>query len=87
MKKKGFVIIDKNKDHYFCCLYVNGKKTSIRTKISRGSSYHQLSTSLIIAMTKDLRMPTKESFFEFIDCTYSYDNYITDLKKNGMNIN
>ena len=83
MKKKGFEVTNKKKDHYYCTLKVNGKLTSIRTRISAGSNYNQLGIDIITGMSKDLKMD-KNIFLEFVDCTYTYDNYITALTTKNL---
>lgn len=77
--RKGF--IEDNNDHKFYHLYVNDKKTAIRTKISHGEI--EIDSYILKQMAKQVRL-TNELFEDLINCPLSYDNYITILIDNQI---
>ena len=79
LTKKGFRSIEG--DHTFLILYTNGIKTSIRTKVSRGS--REIGDSLINIMASQLKLD-KRGFKELIDCQKSEEDYIQQLKKERL---
>ena len=79
LKRKGFRAINRN--HIFYVLYVNGKKTSIRTKISHGSKEYP--GSLLIQMAKQLHLK-RDEFNNLIDCPLTQEELIEILIKRGV---
>jgi hypothetical protein len=75
--KKGFK--EENRDHWVFRLYVNNKKTSISTKVSFGSNYREIGEDLIQKMKKELCMPNKKYFIDFVECFVTGDKYTADL--------
>ncbi len=75
LKRKGFV--DHEGDHTFFTLHVDGKKTSIRTKISHGCG--EYGTPLLDQMAKELALSNKE-LGQFLDCPLSAEKYVDLLK-------
>ncbi|MBY6273821.1 MAG: type II toxin-antitoxin system HicA family toxin [Caldibacillus debilis] len=73
--KKGFQRVVSHHIYYF--LYVDGKKTSIRTKISHGIKEYD--KSLLSQMAKQLKLPN-EMFVNFIKCPLSYEDYLKYLR-------
>ncbi len=82
LKKKGFQESDRGKDHRFYKLYAEGKYTGIMTKISRGTKYKTLSSGLIGAMARQLKLETSE-FANLIKCPLSYEAYLQILRSRG----
>ena len=78
MSKKGFAQIDSH--HKMFWLYVDGKKTGIRTRISQGEK--TLDDYLIGCMSKQMRL-TKKEFTSFVDCTMSGADYQAKMLKGG----
>jgi predicted RNA binding protein YcfA (HicA-like mRNA interferase family) len=78
LNKKGFELAKTH--HNYFILYVDGKKTSIRTRISHGKK--EYGENLLQAMSKQLKLP-RGLFDELLDCPLSYDDYISILKENG----
>ncbi len=76
LAQKGFDKI--GSDHEMYVLVVDGKRRAVRTKISRGSSYRELSKNMIHKISKDLKMRTPK-FYDFVKCTYTYEAYVKDL--------
>lgn len=74
--QKGFS--QENRDHSFFFLYVNGLKTSIRTKISYGMK--EYGDNLLAIVARQLHLSYKE-LNDLIDCPLSYENYISILKE------
>ena len=74
LTRKGFQKTDKgDHDHY---IYWNlaGKKTTFRTKVSRGTSYKTLSDDLLGQMSRQTGL-AKKSFLDLVDCTLSQAAY------------
>jgi len=80
LTSKGFQKLDK-KDHYRYNLKIDGKISHIGTKMSMGSNYKTVGDNLLIQMYKQLRMSNLSEFKKYIECKYSYDNYIKYLKE------
>jgi predicted RNA binding protein YcfA (HicA-like mRNA interferase family) len=57
LEKKGFVQAEG--DHTFLIFYVNGKKTSIHTKVSHGSN--EINDYLINKMSIQIKLENKKS--------------------------
>ena len=67
LARKGFKLTEG--DHIFLVYHrVDGLKTPIRTKVSRGSAHRDISDSLLGQMAKQVRL-NKSAFLELIDCT------------------
>lgn len=74
---KGFKT--RNGDHdYYIYHTMAGKKTTIKTKISRGSSYKVYSDSLLSAMARQCKL-TNGDLLKFIDCNLSQSDYEKNL--------
>lgn len=80
LQNKGFTLL-KGRDHNYYYLYLDGKKTRINTKVSHGS-HKDISDGLLIQMRKQMKLPKKE-FNQYMDCTFSKEQYINFLKNNG----
>ena len=79
LQKKGFNLKDGG-DHWRFIYYLQeGKKTSINTKISRGSKYKTLSDNLLALMAKQCKL-AKSDFKDLIDCPLSRQGYEDKLK-------
>jgi predicted RNA binding protein YcfA (HicA-like mRNA interferase family) len=63
LQQKGFRLRDN--DHSFFHLYVNGKKTSVYTKISHGEK--EIHDGLLGTMARQVRLSRKQ-FNELIEC-------------------
>jgi hypothetical protein len=71
LSRKGF-LKESASHHLMYWFYLNGKKTSIRTKMSHGES--EIGNPLISRMSHDLRL-TKAEFLSFIECRINGDVY------------
>lgn len=79
LTKKGFEV--SQGDHRFFVFYADGKKTSIRTKVSHGSK--EVNDSLIGIMSYQLKLD-KKMFVDLIQCPLSKEAYVAELKKQGF---
>lgn len=77
--RKGFS--SHNSDHTYYYLYVDGKKTLIRTKISLGEK--EISDNLLSLMARQLRL-SKKDFCDLIDCPLTRDQYVKRLRDAGL---
>ncbi|MGB7531853.1 MAG: type II toxin-antitoxin system HicA family toxin [Halobacteriota archaeon] len=79
LTSKGFVEQGgkKRKKHTFYFLYVDGKKTPIRTKLSHGIDEYD--DTLLSFMSKQLKFDKKEELEDFIDCTKTFEEYLSML--------
>ena len=78
LTSKGF--LTSTNDHTFYILYVNGRKTSIRTKISHGKK--EYGKSLLGQMSKQLRLEPRQ-FERLIECPMSEQDYLKHLVDSG----
>ncbi|MDD2410022.1 MAG: hypothetical protein PHD03_04835 [Bacilli bacterium] len=78
--KKGFEQINKSSDHDEFWLVVDGKKTSITTKISF-SGDNEISDSLLALMKREMNFDSKRNFNRYFDCDMKRDEYIAYLKE------
>jgi len=73
LQKKGFKL--KNGDHMFFIYHsINGKKTSVHTKISHGTKYKILTDNLLAQMSKQCKLP-KSDFLGLVDCLLTREAY------------
>lgn len=79
LTKKGFV--EEPGDHHFYCLHVDGKKTAIRTKLSRNKQ--EVGDPLISAMSKQTHL-NKKQFADLVNCPLSKEEYQKILKVNKL---
>jgi len=67
---KGFKRVDSNHKFYF--FYINGIKTSVRTKISHGTDEYG---NHLLGMMKDQLYLSKSELEEFVECSLSGEKY------------
>jgi len=75
LENKGFK--QSISDHYWYVLYIDKKKTSIRTKVSFG--INEYGDDLLSKMSHQLKISKKE-LEGLIDCPLSGEEYISILK-------
>lgn len=78
--RKGFQIKGQKK-HEFWSFYYNGKKTSIYTFLSHGSS--EYNDNLLGSVAKQMRI-SRSMLDEFIQCSLSQKEYEAHLLKDGI---
>lgn len=76
--KKGF--IESGGDHHYFVLYCDGKKTAIRTKISR--SEDDIGDPLVLLMSKQMKL-SKKQFETYVECSLSLEQYLTLLRQSN----
>lgn len=76
---KGFREVE-GRDHIFYFFYLNGKKTSVFTKMSH--SDEEIGDKLIKNMKNQMKL-SKEQFFDFVKCTLTEEEYTKYLLDNG----
>ena len=77
LKKKGFAE-DNTRDHIWLnYLTPDGKKTTIRTKLSHGKE--SIGDPLISCMAKQVHL-SKDDFMQLVNCTLSGDSYYLMVK-------
>src|SRR5438874_1578712 len=83
--RKGFVLkqSNKNRDHDYYFLSVEGLLSPVFTKLSRGSSYKTYGRDLLGAMSHQLKL-TNSQLLDLIDCSMTAIEYLTILKSNGV---
>lgn len=77
LTKKGFTEKGDG-DHIVLLFQHQGVKTIIRTKISRGSKYREISDKLIAQMARQCKIK-KTEFIGLVECTVSEREYINLL--------
>lgn len=82
LEKKGFLESKaRARDHKFLIFYVNGKKTSIYTKVSHGSN--EIDDYLINQMSIQVRLEKKQ-FIDLVSCPFSVEDYLKELTAKGF---
>ena len=81
--KKGFAKKDGGDHHRYIFLSHDGKKTSIHTKMSRGTRHRLVSTPLITLMARQCRLSTRE-FLALVDCPMTETAYREITAKQGI---
>ena len=79
LKKKGFV--KKESHHRMYMYYFDGKKTSVRTRISHGVS--EYGDSLLGRMANQLKL-SKRQLEDFIECPMTAEKYTDHLITNNF---
>ena len=74
--KKGF--IEEQKDHSYFFLHVEGRKSTIRTKISHGEK--EYGDNLLSLISRQLHLSSRQ-LDELLDCPMSYEEYLTILEE------
>lgn len=77
---KGFVKNDRS-DHCRFLLYVDGRKTRIRTMISHGE--REIGEELIHRMAAQLKL-SKDEFLDLVDCRLDGDGYLWLMRERGF---
>jgi hypothetical protein len=80
---KGFIEVTKKRDHDFYYLAIDGRKQTVFTKLSRGSSYREYSDNLVADVYKQICL-TKPEFLEYIECSLELIDYLQLLKERNI---
>ena len=82
LRKKGFEPV--GGDHTFFIYYsASGKKSSVRTKTSRGTGHRDIADGLVSKMARDCRITTGE-FRDLVACPLSRETYEGRLLEQGL---
>jgi hypothetical protein len=81
LEKKGFH--SEEGDHTHLILHFNGKKTIIRTKVSHGSN--EIGDNLINLMSIQTKLD-KKKFIDLVNCPLSMENYLQELRNQGVSL-
>lgn len=82
LAKKGFALDDGRGDHDFYHLVVDGKKTHLFTKLSRGTKYRDLGAPLASAMATQVGL-TKAEFLKLVECEIDGAALVKMLRARG----
>ena len=79
--RKGFVL-DDSKDHRYLYLWVNGRRTSVRTKVSHARADY--GDGLLGMVQRQLRLTgDKRVFNGLLDCPVTAEEYVAHLLRRG----
>jgi hypothetical protein len=78
LPRKGFQ--KKDGDHHFYILYVDGRKTPIRTKVSHGTKDY--TGGLWQRLRKQLKLSNKE-LQRMLECSLNHEAYVKILMDGG----
>jgi hypothetical protein len=79
LNKKGFS--PRKGDHRFYSLMVDGRETSVRTKISTGTGFDDYTDDLLGKLKRQLHFRSLDALRDFIDCRLEYRDYLEDLRR------
>lgn len=78
LERKGFR--PHSSHHTFYVLYVSGKKSSVRTRISHGAT--ECDSYILAQMAKQLCLSNAE-LSSLLDCPLSHDTFVNVLRRKG----
>jgi hypothetical protein len=80
LKTKGF-LADEDRHHIFLIYEtIDGRKTSIRTRVSQQSGGSDIGDRLLGAMARQTKL-NRRDFEQLVDCYLSREQYETKLEK------
>src|SRR6266581_355813 len=79
---KGFLPAEN--DHTFLFLWVGGKKTAVRTKVSHGSGSEEIGEPLLSIMKRQMKLESKQQLTDLIECPLDHTGYVAILRKGGV---
>jgi len=79
LSRKGF--IEHSGHHQFLTLYVDGRKTSIRTRVSHGGKDY--GHNLMTRLKQQLRLNGTAELQGLLDCPMSRDKYVDLMVERG----
>ena len=85
LEKKGFKKDEKNRDHDYYFLQVAGKKSSVFTKLSRGSNYKTIGDGLVAKIAKQIFL-TRSQFEKYVSCSMSREDYLEAVRARGVRL-
>ncbi len=82
---KGFRSEEGSK-HQLWYLWVDDKKTSVRTKLSRGTKYRQYGNPLLNEMKRDLKLPGLSATKRLLKCPITGAEYLAILRAQDIRL-
>ncbi|OHD21400.1 MAG: hypothetical protein A2064_08870 [Spirochaetes bacterium GWB1_66_5] len=79
--RKGFRRLEQHSDHRFYYLYIDDRRSHIRTKISTGSGYKDYSIDLLKKMKLQLKFESISQLLDFLRCPLGYREYLEILRR------
>ena len=79
--RKGFSL-DADGDHRRLVLYVEGRQTQVRTKISHGNQDY--GDDLLSKVRKQLHLTSKAELLDLVDCPMGGAEYLQVLREQGI---
>jgi hypothetical protein len=73
--------VDTGGDHHWLVLHIGGRKSSIRTKLSRGSMDY--GDDLLAMVRRQLRLASQRDLLRLLDCPMDGAEYVRLLQDNG----
>lgn len=84
LERKRCFFKKSKRDHNYYFLMVDGKKTEIFTKVSFSRST-EYGDGLLSLVKRQLRFSSQKELFEnFLECSFSAQQYIDFLRSNGI---
>ncbi len=80
--KKGFV--KDGGDHIFFRHMVDGKYSSVYTKVSHTKKLKDISRDLLTLIRKQLRLDTNQEVSDLVECPLSEEGYNEILREKGI---
>ncbi len=80
--KKGFKLNPQKQGHKYFCLYKDGIKQGIFTKISHGKKEYD--KHLMGQIKKQMKISDNQSLDDFFDCPMSKEQYLKMLEDNNL---
>jgi len=84
LRRKGFEL-ERSTNHEYYRLYVDGKATAIRTKLSHGNRKINQRSQLFAAIARQLKLK-KQELSDLFNCPLSFDGYLTLLRERELNL-
>ena len=81
LARKGFVL-NAQGDHRYLTLVVEGRRTTVRTRLSHGRKDY--GDDLLSAVQSQLRLAQKRELLELIDCSLTGEDYVGLLRQQGI---
>ena len=85
LPRKGF-IADNRRDHTYFHYVINGKKTGVSTKVSRGSKYKALDVTLQKKIQQQLKLDTLAELRDLVECPMGPIEYKQKLTDKGVKV-
>lgn len=85
LKDKKFVRLPEKKNDLWYGLTIDGEIVpQVKTFVSMGGKSQMIHENNIHQMVHELHMDNKNQFKDYLDCPYTYENYIADLRRKNI---